>query len=244
MANIKEIDYDQMINKASRIASAANDMQRAVKQAFDRITHMSSDWSGASYDQFAIVVNTAVPSLNKLFETSVSDIPHEIVAKAKSYAASTQTTVGASFSENTVLMLPEISKTNKGSKFRFLSDKVSADQAAIKSFFEKAKNAADNAKTISQSLKSDWQSISGDNNIYELIAAFKRINMILDNLSKALDQQISAQEFKISATEAASNAAEKVKDVADDAVDAAKQAAAAATDAINQSVADWKSFFI
>ena len=125
---------------------------------------MSSDWYGASYAQFAIVVNTAVPSFN--------------------------------------------------------------------------------AKTISQSLKSDWQSISGDNNIYELIAAFKRINMILDNLSKALNQQISAQEFKVSATEAASNAAEKVKDVADDAVDAAKQAAGAATDAINQSVADWKSFFI
>lgn len=244
MANIRNINFNAMINKASNIAAAWNEMQRAVKQAFERIAQMSSDWNGGSYDRFVETVNRAVPSLNNLFHTVVSDIPHEIAAKAKAYAASTQTPASASFSEATVLIINEVSKTNRDGEFRFLSDKVASDQTAIKGFFDKARQSAERAKAVCQSLKSDWDSVSGDTNIYDLIAAFKKLDLLLVEFSSALDQQIAVQELKINAAETAASAAEKVNDIKDDAVDAAKQAAAAATDAINQSIADWKAFFM
>lgn len=38
MADIKEIDYDQIIVKASQIASAANEMQTNIKDAFTKLT--------------------------------------------------------------------------------------------------------------------------------------------------------------------------------------------------------------
>lgn len=50
-ADIKEIDYDQIIVKASQIASAANDMQTAVKAAFQKIDTMRENWFGNSYDK-------------------------------------------------------------------------------------------------------------------------------------------------------------------------------------------------
>lgn len=88
MADIKEIDYDQIIVKASQIASAANEMQTNIKDAFTKIDSMRENWFGNSYDNFINVVNMSIPGLNKIFEVTVSDIPHEIAAKAKSYAAS------------------------------------------------------------------------------------------------------------------------------------------------------------
>ena len=94
MADIKEIDYDQIIVKASQIASAANEMQTNIKDAFTKIDSMRENWFGNSYDNFINVVNMSIPGLNKIFEVTVSDIPHEIAAKAKSYAKLLGITLG------------------------------------------------------------------------------------------------------------------------------------------------------
>lgn len=238
MADIKEVDYDQIINKASQIASSANDMQNAVKEAFQKIESMSSNWFGQSYDNFIDTVNLSVSGLSKLFETAVSDIPHEVAAKAKSYASSNQASVGTSFNEQTAIILNELPKTNKGSKLRFRSSEVSSDQQSIKSKFEEAKTAADKALSTSTSLETDWQSISGDTNIRELKDAFTRVKTILDNLSNALDGQISAQATTIETLETAANAVKAAQDVAENAVDAAKDAATNAVNFIQQSASD------
>lgn len=74
--DIKEIDYDQIIVKASQIANSANDMQNAIKGAFAEIQQMSDVWFGNSYDNFINVVNMAIPGLNKVFTVTVRVIYH------------------------------------------------------------------------------------------------------------------------------------------------------------------------
>ena len=162
MADIKEIDYDQIIVKASQIASAANEMQTNIKDAFTKIDSMRENWFGNSYDNFINVVNMSIPGLNKIFEVTVSDIPHEIAAKAKSYAASNQSSTSSSLTEQIALILNDVSKTNKGAKLRFRTANVQSDQKAIESKFKSAKSAAEKASSTASSLESVWNSISGD----------------------------------------------------------------------------------
>ena len=151
MADIKEIDYDQIIVKASQIASAANEMQTNIKDAFTKIDSMRENWFGNSYDNFINVVNMSIPGLNKIFEVTVSDIPHEIAAKAKSYAASNQSSTSSSLTEQIALILNDVSKTNKGAKLRFRTANVQSDQKAIESKFKSAKSAAEKASSTASS---------------------------------------------------------------------------------------------
>lgn len=238
MAKIEEIDYDLMVTKASKISEGANAMQKDVQAAYNEMANMQSNWHGTSYDNFVKSANNAIESLNKLFKATVSDIPHEIAAKAKSYAASNQGELGVNYTEQTVISLSELSKTNKGSKFRFRSDDVSSNQRNIKSRFGSAKSYADYAKRIAESLQDDWKSVSGDNNIRELKSCFKRVKKILDDLETALNNQINAQIATINAIETANNTVEKVQDVVEDAVDSATQAANSATETIKQAATD------
>lgn len=238
MTDAKLIDTEQMINRASQIAENANEMQNAIKGAFQKIQSMSENWFGQSYDNFIDVVNTSIIALNKLFEISVSDIPHEISSKAQSYAHSNQQPMPAGLREQIALILSELPKTNKGAKLRFRSSEVAADQSAIKSKFEEAKSCADKASTVATSLESDWQSVSGDNNIRELKEAFKRVKNIVSHLQESLDSQISAQENTISTIENAANAVVASKEVVENAVESTQQAASNAINAIKQSSAE------
>lgn len=203
MAKIEEIDCEQMITKANHISAAANSMQLYIKEAFQKIDQMREVWYGHSYDNFVIVVNMSISSLNQLFETTVSDIPNEIVAKAKSYALSNQTSISKGWGVQTAIILKAIQKTNKGFKLRFRTSEVSAQQKVIRSKFKEAVAAAQRAKSYASSLESDWRSISGDTNIRELKTAFEKVKKIIENLSDALDRQISAQADTIEALETA-----------------------------------------
>ena len=237
-ADIKEIDYDQIIVKASQIASAANDMQTAVKTAFREIDEMREVWFGNSYDNFINVVNMSIQGLNKIFEVTVSDIPHEIAAKAKSYAAANQSSTSSSLTEQIALILNDISKTNKGAKLRFKAANIRSAQKSIESRFKEAKSAAEKASTTSSSLESVWDSISGDNNIRELKAAFKRLDFILDSLGSALDNQITAQANTIELLEGTADKVEAAQDVMSDAVDAAKDFGKQAINKIQETASD------
>lgn len=234
-SDIKEVDYDEIINKASKIAQEANEMQNNIKDAFSKIEAMSNHWFGFSYDQFIEVVNMSTQPLTQIFEISVSDIPHEIAAKAKSYAAGNQTNVGVSFSEQTAIILNELPKTNKGSKLRFQDAEVRADQSAIKAKFEAAKNSAEQAKSTSESLSSAWQSISGDTNIRELKSAFGRVIKIVENLCRSLDNNITQQANSINALETVMDAVQAAPKVVDNAIDAVQDAATNLANQVQES---------
>lgn len=242
MADIKEIDYDQIVAKASQIAATANSMQNNIKEAFSLIDSMRDHWFGNSYDNFLNVVNLSTINLNKLFETTVSDIPHEIAAKAKSYAASNQASLSSSLTEQTAIILNEITKTNKGAKLRFKSSEISNDQKAIKAKFDAAKEDAENAHQQCEALQAHWNSISGDTNIRELKNAFTKVKVIIGTISNSLDSQISAQATTINALETAAGAVEAVKNVAENATDTVVDAATNTIHAIQQSASDvWKN---
>ena len=242
MAKITEIDYDQMIQKASNIASTADAMQKSIQSAMQKVDSMRNNWFGNSYDIFVDAVNMCLQPLNDIFFTTVSEIPHEIAAKAKSYAKANQTDVSASMAEQEAITLTELTRTNKGSKVRFQSSEVTATQGEIKSKFEEAANSAEKASSISDSLSADWDSISGDSNIKELKAAFGKLKLLIDALTSKLDSQVTAQASSIEAIETAANAVEAVVKIKEDAVDAAKDAATNATNAINDSANQiWKN---
>ncbi len=224
MAKIDEIDYDELVRGASEIARLANEMQNSIKQGFSEMDAMREVWFGQSYDNFVGAVNLQVAVLNKLFEVLVSDIPHEIAAKAKSYASSQQTTVGAGFTEQTAIILSEITKTNKAPKLRFKTEQVNSCRETIKNCFKKASEAATSAKEKAAGLAPIWQSISGDTNILELTSGFQRIINGNDTLMNILDGAITQQSNTIEALETAANVVEGAKNLVSDGIEAGADA--------------------
>lgn len=242
MADIKNIDYDAMIMSASSISAKANEMQNRIKEAFEIVTNMRDNWFGSSYDNFINIVNMAIPALNGLFETTVSDIPHEIAAKARSYAASNQSEVSSSLSENVVVILSELSKTNAGSKLRFQTEEVRGKANLISSKFSEAKDQANSASRIAQNLEADWNSISGGSNIRLLVESFNKVISIIERLSQSLQDQITAQQDTIETIENAANTVEAAQKVASDAIDSTVDAATGAVNAIKSSAEQlWKN---
>lgn len=240
MADIKKVNWDKLIEGASNIASTANEMQKNIKSAFKQLEELRNSWNGNRYDLFVTSVNQADQGLNTLFSTTVSKIPHEIAAKAKSYA-SLNSEKAKAFNEQTAIILEEIPKTSKGSEFRFRSAEVKSAEQSIKSKFTSAENNADKAISIANSLKGDWDSISGDENIYDLIAAFKKVKNIISSISRSLTGTITTTEQEISLKETAIAAGDAVKGVADQIGENASKAIDTANDAMRQAAADWRS---
>ena len=242
-ADIKEIDCDQIVTKASNIAKKADQMQRAIELAFKEINSMRENWFGTSYDNFIVnVVNITIPDLNKLFETTVSTIPHEIYAKAKSFAIANEYSLSASFSEQVITTLTDLITTKKGATFRFRDNEVKVNQKQINIHFQDAENFANDAKSEAQSLEDVWKSISGDTNIQELKSAFDKVIKIIKKLSKALDNYISTNSLRVNAIEGTAEAFEATGKVAANAIDSAEEAVQSA---VNKMQADanqtWKN---
>ena len=241
-ADIKEIDYDQIVAKASNIAKKADQMQKAVQLAFKEINQMRENWFGLSYDNFINTVNKTIKDLNKLFETTVSDIPHEIAAKAKSYATANDATISTGLSEQTAIILQDFIPTNKGTKLRFRETEVRSDQKQININFQDAQTFAQNARAEASSLEDVWKSGAGDTNIQELKDAFDKVIKILEGLDKSLDNFIEAQAGRINRREAQINAVESIKDVIANAIDAAQDEVQSAVNKMKQDAAQsWKN---
>lgn len=213
MADIKEINYDQIINGASKIANFANEMQNSVKEAFQKIETMSNDWFGNSYDKYIDFVNALIPQLNELFQKTVCDIPHELVAKAKSYASANQTSCGTSFNEQIALILKDLPRTNKGNSLRFKSSEVSLHQSSIKSKLDQADSNLKEALNVCRALESDWQSVSGEKNIEELINAFRTIESAVLQFGTTLNNIIEAQKGTVDRLESMAELAEAASEL-------------------------------
>ena len=183
-----------------------------------------------------------LPDLNKLFEIVVSDIPHEIYAKAKSYSVMSEYSLSASFTEQVATTLTNLIPTKRGAIFRFRENEVKSNQKQININFQDAENFANDAKSEAQSLEDVWKSISGDTNIQELKSAFDKVIKIIQKLTKTLDSYVSASTLKVNAGETVQGAMEAAPKVAANALDAVEDAAQSA---INKIEADanqtWKN---
>ena len=241
-ANITEVDYDGIMQQANKIAKHANEMQKNIKEAFDKINSMSEHWFGNSYDNFVRGANLSITGLNTTFMSTVVTYPLEIAAKAKSLAAANQSQVNTAFPNELALQLEEVPLTNKGSKLRFKEEQIKSDQAAINNKFDAAMEDLDNAVREANGLKETWQSVSGDNNIRELVAALNRVKGVINGLKASLDSCITAQAVTVNALEAAAQVVDTAGDILDNTVDAAKDALANTVNQIQETAADiWRN---
>lgn len=241
-AKLENVDYDEIVRKSNMMAERGVDVQRLLDDAFNKIKAMRENWFGNSYDNFVNGVNSFLPALNELGMTTVITIPTEIIAKAKSYAAATQAECSVKQFQVSPRIYMEIEKTNKGSQLRFRSAEIENTKNSIKTDFEFAKDNADSAIKVANQLSSVWSSISGDNNIKELIAAYNRVKSIIDNISSALVNQIAAQANTIEAIETTADIIEGAGKVVEGTIDAAANAVTSATNVIQESaVQTWKN---
>lgn len=241
-AKIEEVDYDGIMRQANKIADRASNMQNYIKQAFQRMDQMRNNWFGDSYDNFIRGVNMSIPGLNNTFMNTVVTYPMEIAAKARSLASANQAHVSVGLPANTAIQLADITLTGKGSKLRFREDQVRDDQANIKTNFENAKSEVDKAINEANNLKSEWQSVSGDRNIQELVQSFNRVKNIIAGLQDSLDSCISAQALTVNALESAAQAVDTAGNIMEDAVDSAKDAVANTVNKIQETAADvWRN---
>lgn len=223
MAEVRDVGVNELITGASEVARLANEMQTSIQISYNTIISMSDSWFGRSYDNYATAANfSAKFFFNNLFTNVVSDVPHEIAAKAKSYAIHHQEEITATFNEQIAIILPEIPLTNKGGHVRFLSEGVTTAQSAIKKNFDDAINSANAARSKSEGMRSDWQSIAGDTNVEELVNGFSKVVSALEELKSLLDKAISDQAASTEFAENTINFVESLPRMAAEGVDAAQ----------------------
>ena len=223
MSEVIDVGINELISSASKVARLANEMQTSIQIAYNTIISMSDSWFGRSYDNYATAANlTAKVFFNDLFTNLVSDVPHEIAAKAKTYAVHHQEEITSTFTDQIAIILPEIPLTNKGGHIRFISEDVTTSQSAIKKNFDDAIASANSAKDISGNMDSDWQSIAGATNVSELISGFNKVVSALELLKSLLDKAISDQAASTEFAENTINFLESIPQMAAEGMDVAQ----------------------
>lgn len=238
-ANIENVDYQDIVNKANQISNLSVEANTAISDAYQKMKDMSNDWYGNSYDKFAKVANSFIEQLNKCFRACIVQIPTELIAKARSYAQSNLSDLGGAM-DASVKNLTDISLTNKGTKLKFVSSNVSNDQVSIENSFKIAETKCDEISSTLQSI--DWSSVSGSRNKQELKKYLTNIKNIIGTIKLSLKQIINNQQATIDLIEGAQEAVEAGKELTEDIIDAAKSAADSLATEISDAVAaTWES---
>lgn len=239
-------DCDDMTRKASQLASKGNEIQNAFKAIYDKVESMKDGdaWTGGTYDQFVDTVNIATGKLNNIIKSVVSSLPHDIAMNAKATAETGMATAGVSYQDQQPIELRSLSKTNKGAVWDFDPELTKASQEAIKSKFKEVKSFMSDCQNTAEQLIESMRSTNGEGKVRDLISAYKQLDIVIEQLSTALDSSVQTQTDAFNMHETLMATKDKIveagKDTLDDAVDALNKAA----DKGKQTLSDIKSYFI
>lgn len=228
------IDPDGMARQSNQISSIAGEISTCVNNAFTGIRSLSSNWTGKAYNDLVTEINKTVQSLNNLFLKTRDTIPAEIYGKAVALAHANHDELSVSRKVGTVVIIKEIVPIKKGKRYTFDEDAIKSTATSIANSLKNAISKSDDAIKQCSRLKEDWDSVSGDENIYNLIAAFKKVKSNMEtirlNISNAIVETSAAMVIQDTTT--------KVVEGAKDVAGAVTGAVGEAFDSINSAFTD------
>ena len=188
-------DCDDMVRKASQLASKGNEIQNALKAVYEKVDGMKDGnaWTGGTYDQLVDTVNMAANKLNNIIKSIVSSLPHDIAMNAQASVKTGMATSSVSYQDQQPITLPSLSKTNKGSVWDFDTEVTKASQEAIKSKFKEVKSLMSDCQKTAEQLANSMDSSNGASKARDLVSAYKQLDMVIEQLSTALDYSVQTQ---------------------------------------------------
>ena len=240
MASDVDVDYDNMVKVANKIASLAEKVNDDVYQAYQQIKQMKSVWFGASYDRFVTTSNSYINQFDRIFKFIVTQGPSELAAKAVSYSHGDLSTTNKAGSHSPKV-ITDVPLSNKAPKLRFHPSDIATAREQIETKFQ---NAGDKCDEINELLESvEWESVAATSTKSKMKTSVTNVKTIMGQVKGAMSTIIKNQTDTINAIEGAAEAVEAGKDIVLDIISDGMNKANDLIENIGQAASDtWRSF--
>ena len=239
------MDGDEVIRKASQLASKGDEVQKQITKAMDYFKNLgeTKSWTGETYDALVQSMNESLENLNGLVVSVVRDLPYSIASAGQAIVTTGGGTPTVSYADQSFVAIKELSKTNTGTKYDFDEDEISGKLDNMRSQFSQIKENINNCADVAKNLGNDMDSGEGRSRAYDLSATYHRLRDVISDFSNSFEMAIKAQIAAIREQEMAMKARETINEAGKATAEAFNAAAQTFANTRDQAIAELKSLF-
>lgn len=174
MANVQNVNYEEIPSKAKSLRELGKDINRKLTKIYNSIDEMHNYWYGIRFNELEMSFNDLVSDINELLQLIVGDIPFALETIANDYSnldRGMSLTSAVNTSPIRILLLDIKNDVGMG----FISSEVITIHDSIKQDFETVERYLNEYQSIFSQI--DWNSDAA--NVYK--SKFDRIIAFFNN---------------------------------------------------------------
>lgn len=198
MANIQQVDYEQMAKQATQMRRNGVSFNTELSNAYRSIADMHSVWYGKRYNELVKAFNEMTTSINEMLNLVVSEIPFTLETIANNYSQADKGSNVTSASKEAPKKVANLSISNEVG-MKFITESVNSTQTNVSNNFTKAKELMNTIESDYGKIK--WQSEASEafkakfrKLKNEIVTAFENINKDFTKLMNQTKEDIQAAE--------------------------------------------------
>ncbi len=137
MAKIETVDYEKIPSEARQMRELGQQLNNEFTTAYQSVDTMRNDWYGRRYNALLLEFNKLIPTINKMFELIVTEVPFNLETVANNYSNADQGQNTCQAQQVSCVKINEIT-TSTAVGLRFITESVSATQIKVTSNFDRA----------------------------------------------------------------------------------------------------------
>ena len=199
MAEIKNVNYEELPGKAGQMRSHGQELNTELTTAYQRITDMHNVWYGVRYNSLVMEFNNIIPQLNELLDLVVGDIPYTLETIANNYSQSDKGANVTSAQKTAPNKITEIPVHDDTGKMRFITADVETVQSQVTANLDNAKTKMDTIESVYGQIQ--WESEAADafRSTFtrlksQIVASFDNIKTQFTKLMSQAQQDVQSAE--------------------------------------------------
>lgn len=199
MAKIEVVDYNDMAQKAKKMRTDAQDLNKEFLLAYQHIIDMHKSWYGVRYNELAKSFNeNLAPTIHEMLKLTVTEVPFTLERVANNYSRVAERSKVTSEQETEYKKMTQIPRPIEVGT-RFMTQEVENAKKSVEDNFERAKTKMNQIQDVFNRIT--WRSEAADSfrenftrlkkqiteNISQIMIQFR------DCMQKALDDYEAAE---------------------------------------------------
>lgn len=197
MANIREVNYQEIPGKASQIQQQGGQLNLELSNAWNSVNNLRSTWHGLKYNTLISYFNKITDEVNELLKLVICEIPEALGTVAKNYALADGGSV-ASVGAGSVTAITTLSDSETVT-MAYDSATASNTQSAVNKNFANAESYMNDIESTFSSI--NWESEAKDafqkrfsSLKTQIVDALSNINTQFTNLMQQAQADIEGAE--------------------------------------------------
>ena len=198
MAKVEHVDYLDLANKATNIATHAQTLNKELSKAYQSVIDMHKSWYGKRYNELAKDFNELAPSINEILKITLTEIPFALETVSNNFSQADRGINATKAQQRSVTKMPNVAMPNDVG-MRFISADVTTTKESVKNSF---KNAVSEMNTIEGIYnKITWKSESAEAFRTKFTKLKNQITKEIESLNTQFDKLMKKTLEDIEATE-------------------------------------------